>query len=181
MTPSQLSRELRLGASRDLKNRRWIVGLSLLGAALGTIVSLYQTGIVRRLPSLPGRLFDANAVDASDYAYKRLHMPDGPLMVNTYATTACLAAAGGEDRASAMPALPIVMAAKAAYDVATCLKLAREEWQENRAFCEYCQAATIASIAAAGGAAAVIVFRHRSNLVRLAGGTERRIGQRVRS
>jgi glycerol-3-phosphate acyltransferase PlsY len=31
----------------------------------------------------------------------------------------------------------------------------------------------------AGGAAGVIVFRHRSNLERLAGGTERRIGQRV--
>jgi glycerol-3-phosphate acyltransferase PlsY len=45
----------------------------------------------------------------------------------------------------------------------------------------YAMHATIASIAAAGGAAAVIVFRHRSNLVRLAGGTERRIGQRVRS
>jgi glycerol-3-phosphate acyltransferase PlsY len=39
----------------------------------------------------------------------------------------------------------------------------------------------VATIACAGVAAAVIVFRHRSNLVRLAGGTERRIGQRVRS
>ena len=39
----------------------------------------------------------------------------------------------------------------------------------------------VATIACAGAAAAVIVFRHRSNLVRLAAGTERRIGQRVRS
>jgi glycerol-3-phosphate acyltransferase PlsY len=35
-------------------------------------------------------------------------------------------------------------------------------------------------VAAALGAAAVIVFRHRSNLVRLRTGTERRIGVRVR-
>jgi len=36
-------------------------------------------------------------------------------------------------------------------------------------------------VAGAAAAAAVIVFRHRSNLVRLVAGTERRIGQRVRS
>jgi acyl phosphate:glycerol-3-phosphate acyltransferase len=38
-----------------------------------------------------------------------------------------------------------------------------------------------AAVAAALGAAAVIVFRHRSNLARLRTGTERRISQRVRS
>jgi acyl phosphate:glycerol-3-phosphate acyltransferase len=37
-----------------------------------------------------------------------------------------------------------------------------------------------AAVAAALGAAAVIVLRHRSNLVRLRSGTERRIGVRVR-
>jgi Vitamin K epoxide reductase family len=147
LTPSQLSRELRLGTSSALKNRRWIVGLSFLGAALGGIVSLYQMGMVRRLPSLPGELFDANKVDASDYAYKRMQAPDGPLMISTYAMTACLAAAGGENRAEDAPIIPVAAAAKAAYDVSTCLKLAREEWRTNHAFCEYCQLATLASIA----------------------------------
>ena len=36
-------------------------------------------------------------------------------------------------------------------------------------------------VAASAGAAAVIVFRHRSNLARIRRGTERRIGQRVAS
>lgn len=125
-----------------MSSRRWIVGLSLLGAAIGGIVSIYQMGMVRRLPSIPGELFDANKVDASDYAYKRLQMPDGPLMIGTYAATACLAAAGGEDRASTAPLLPIATAAKAGYDTLTCLKLAQEEWAENHAFCEYGQVAT---------------------------------------
>ena len=39
------------------------------------------------------------------------------------------------------------MAAKTLYDAATTVKLAREEWQENRAFCAYCQSATPASFA----------------------------------
>ena len=41
------------------------------------------------------------------------------------------------------------MAAKTLYDSATALKLAQEEWAENRALCGYCQAATLASLASA--------------------------------
>ncbi len=44
----------------------------------------------------------------------------------------------------------------------------------------YAMHAPAAFVASAAAAALVIVFRHRSNLARLAGGTERRIGQRVR-
>ena len=45
----------------------------------------------------------------------------------------------------------------------------------------YALAAPPASWLAAAGAAILIVFRHRSNVARLHAGTERRIGQRVRS
>ena len=68
MRPAQLSHELREGDGSDLERRRWIVGLSLVGVAMGAVVGLYQTGILRRLPSLPPDLFDAERVDASDYA-----------------------------------------------------------------------------------------------------------------
>ena len=61
--------------------------------------------------------------------------------------TAWLAGAGGPDRPRNAPWLPIAMAAKTLYDAATTVKLAREEWQENRAFCAYCQTATLASFA----------------------------------
>ncbi|NEQ28812.1 MAG: hypothetical protein F6K28_59650 [Microcoleus sp. SIO2G3] len=42
------------------------------------------------------------------------------------------------------------MGAKILFDVATALELAREEWSENKAFCEYCQVATLASIVSLG-------------------------------
>ena len=45
----------------------------------------------------------------------------------------------------------------------------------------YALGAPPASLLVAGGAAVLIVFRHRSNQARLRAGTERRIGQRVRS
>lgn len=147
--PARLSRELRHGRGRDLRRRRWMIGLSLFGAAMGGVVGAYQTGLVRRLPDPPIGPFDSERVDASDYAYKRLDVPDGFLMLGTYAVTAGLASAGPADRAEAQPWLPIATAAKALYDVQTNMRLAREEWQENQALCAYCQAANLATLATA--------------------------------
>ena len=149
MDPTRLSRELRLGRSPHLSRRRWIVGLSLFGAVMGGVVSAYQMGLVRRLPDPPIGPFDSSRVDASDYAYKRLDTPDGLLMILTYAATAALAGAGGMDRARERPYLPLLLAAKALYDVQTTARLAREEWNENHALCAYCQAATAATAVAA--------------------------------
>jgi uncharacterized membrane protein len=141
-----LSRELREGTDPDLQRRRWVLGLSLVGLAAGQIVSLFQMGILRRLPDLPVRPFDATKVDAAPYAYSRLQTPDGALMLVSYAVTAALAAAGGPDRARRDPALPIAMAVKTGYDSAVAVKLATEEWRDTRALCGYCQTATVASI-----------------------------------
>ncbi len=149
LSPAQLSKELRSATSPDLRRRRWLVGLSLLGSTIGQVVTLYQFGIVRHLPDPPGRLFDSNRVNASTYAYKRLQMPDAVLMIGTYAVTAALAAAGPENRAERTPLLPVALAAKTLFDVATNLILAREEWQENQALCAYCQTASALSLASA--------------------------------
>ncbi|HEX8506938.1 MAG TPA: vitamin K epoxide reductase family protein [Hymenobacter sp.] len=148
ISPQQLSQELRQGATPDLTRRRWILGLSLLGTAMGQIVSLYQTGIIKHLPDPPPhRLFDADKVDASTYAYKRLATPDALLMVVSYGLTAALAGAGGQQRAMNAPLLPVAMGAKTLFDTATAVQLGREEWQENKALCAYCQLATVASVA----------------------------------
>lgn len=54
-----------------MTRRRAIIGLSMLGGSIGQLVTLYQTGIVSHLPDPPGqKLFDADRVDASNYAYK---------------------------------------------------------------------------------------------------------------
>ncbi len=147
MNPTQLSEELRHGQSADLTRRRWIVGLSLLGVVAGQIVTLYQTGIIPTLPDPPVGPFDSPKVNASDYAYKRLDTPDAALMIGTYGVTTGLAAAGGLNRATDNPLLPVTMGTKLLLDVATNLKLGKEEWDENKALCAYCQAATVISIA----------------------------------
>lgn len=146
MTPSELSRQLRESDAPDMKTRRWIIGLSLVGAAMGQIVGLYQTGIVKNLPDPPLPLIDSNKVDASDYAYKRLLTPDAFMMLASYAGTAWLAAAGGDKRAEENPGLPLAMTGKILSDVAVAAELGREEWAENKALCFYCQIATLCSL-----------------------------------
>ncbi len=147
MNPQQLSQELREGDSPDLNRRRQILSLSMLGASMGQIVSLYQTGVIDHLPDPPISIFDADKVDASEYAYSRLNSPDGPIMLVNYGITAWLAAAGGQERAQKNPLLPLAMGAKILVDAVIATELAREEWNENKAFCEYCQIATLCSLA----------------------------------
>ncbi len=144
--PSQLSRELRTGQSAELNNRRLIVGLSLIGVGMAQIVSLYQVGIIKHLPDPPLDVFDSDKVDASDYAYKRFGTPDGFLMLMSYAATATLAGAGGEKRSQTHPLVSLAMGAKIALDLLSAAELAREEWQDNKKLCAYCQTATLASI-----------------------------------
>lgn len=110
-------------------------------------MTLYQTGILRRLPDPPVGPFNSERVNASDYAYKRLQVPDAVLMIGTYAVTAGLAAAGGRDRAEQQLLLPLALAVKTLFDVGTNVKLAREEWSDNKALCAYCQTASLLSIA----------------------------------
>ena len=144
LSPTELSHELREEQSPDLTRRRQAISLSLIGAAIGGVVGAYQTGILKRLPDiLPGKIWNAEKVDSSDYAYKRLQTPDGMMMIGTYAMTAGLIAAGGKDRAEQAPALPLAASGKALWDLITCLELTREEWRENKALCSWCQVATV--------------------------------------
>ena len=149
LAPAELSRQLRLGRTPDLARRRWLIGLSLVTVAAGQIVTLYQTGIIPHLPDPPLAVFDSDKVDASDYAYQRLQMPDAPAMIVTGGITAALAAAGGQDRATALPWLPVALLGKTLLDLVTNVQLGREEWQANRKLCFYCQASTVAATAAA--------------------------------
>jgi hypothetical protein len=145
LAPAELSRQLRLGQSSDLTRRRWIIGLSLVTVAAGQIVTLYQTGVIPHLPDPPVPVFNSDKVDASDYAYKRFQMPDAPAMIITGGITTLLASTGGQERAKTLPWLPVVLLGKTLIDLVTNVQLGREEWQENKKLCFYCQASTVAA------------------------------------
>jgi uncharacterized membrane protein len=138
MTPARLSRELRLGRSENLRRRRAVLGLSLVAAGAMGLVSLYQMGVIRRLPDLPLPGFDAEEVDASEQAYSYFSTPDGLLGLNSYALTAALAGVAGSDRAQTRPWIPLVLAGKAVVDAGVAAKLTWDQWARHRAFCIWC-------------------------------------------
>jgi uncharacterized membrane protein len=86
---------LRKESSPSLTRRRKIIALSAIGALDFTIISLYQTGIIRRLPDLPLKVLDSNAVNASEKAYKT-GLPDGTSGTTMYGVIMMLAAYGGK-------------------------------------------------------------------------------------
>ncbi len=78
MNPEQLRRELQHGEGDDLRRRRAIIGVSLVGMASMVTVSLLQTGILRHLPDPPLNGFNSDKVNSSDVAYQ-FGAPDGTL------------------------------------------------------------------------------------------------------
>lgn len=149
VSPEALSRQLREGTGGFLKERRGVLGGSLIGAVAMGVIALYQTGLIDHLPEPPLPYFNADEVDASEEAYQWLSTPDAVLGLANYAGTAVLAAMGGEDRAERNPWLPLALAVKAGLDAAQALNLSIDQWMRHRAFCTWCLLATGASVTTA--------------------------------
>jgi uncharacterized membrane protein len=143
-----LSRDLRLGEHPFLRRRRAVVGLSLVASAAMGVITLYQTGIMRRLPEPPIPLLDADAVDASPEAYRWLATPDAALGLASYAGTLVLAAMGGSERHTRQSLIPVALAAKVGLDGLIAGWLTIEQWRTHRAFCSWCLLAASTTFAA---------------------------------
>jgi uncharacterized membrane protein len=87
---------------------RGIAALAAVGAVDFAIISLYQLGVIRHLPDLPGRIFDSDKVNASHKAYV-LGVPDGTLGLGLYALTLILAGAGGTSRSGRRTILDVAL------------------------------------------------------------------------
>lgn len=127
MNPQALSRDLRESQSPFLSRRRGIIGLSLLACAALSVTSLYQIGIIKRLPQPPSTDFNSKKVHGSALAYGMLQVPDSFLGLASYSITACLAAAGTSDRWKTQPLIPIAMAAKLIADAGAAAVLTFDE------------------------------------------------------
>ena len=147
MDGAKLSRELRTANGDYLSQRRKIVSLGLVASTSMGLIALYQTGVIRRLPDLPGRWFDAAKVDASEEAYSYFSTPDGTLGLGSYAATVVLAAMGGMGRARTKPWAPLALFAKVVADAAVAAKLTRDQWAKHKAFCIWCLVAAGATFA----------------------------------
>jgi uncharacterized membrane protein len=138
MKPQQLRKELQDGDTLDLRRRRGIVALSLIGMASMAAVTLYQTGLIRHLPDPPLRRFDSDRVNGSDTAYQ-YGVPDGTLTLAAHATNAVMAAFGGACRAAEQPWAPIAALGKAGLEATIAAKyLFYQMPVVEKKWCGYC-------------------------------------------
>ena len=133
----KLRRELQESEESDLNLRRGVIGLSLLGIAAMTAVTLFQTGVVKHLPDPPIEGFDSDKVNSSDTAYA-LGVPDGALSLASLAANIPLASFGGENRASDTPLIPLAAAAKATVEAAVAGWYFYQMPTKEKAWCSYC-------------------------------------------
>jgi uncharacterized membrane protein len=93
--PASIRDTLREGSSISLDNRRKIIFLAAMGLCDFALISLYQSGVIKKLPDLPLPYFDSNEVNASKKAYAS-GLPDGTSGALMYAVTMMLASYGGD-------------------------------------------------------------------------------------
>ena len=137
MNPQDLREELQEGETDDLRRRRAIIGLSLLGMAAMGAASLLQTGIVKHLPDPPLGNFDSDKVNSSDTAYQ-FGVPDGTISFASLAANVPIAAFGGTQRAQEQPLVPLLAAGKAAAEAIVAGWYFYQMPTKQKAWCAYC-------------------------------------------
>lgn len=150
-TAQKLSMTWRRGGAASLHRRRHTATTALASATVMAGLSLYQLGVIGRLPELPLPGFDASRVDASAQAYQLLGSPDATLGVVSYSVTAALAVLGGEKPPLALSAL---VAGKATIDLGWAAKLTLDQATKHRAACSWCLLATSLTVVTFVNAAA---------------------------
>ena len=136
---------LRHAQDAGLRCRRGVIALSLVSAGVMGVTALYQSGLIRRMPGPHTKPFDADRVNGSAQAYQALSTPDAFLGLASYAATAALAAAGGDDRP---PWLPVALAAKATLDAAAAAKLGVDQATTFKAYSAVSLLATLCTFVA---------------------------------
>ena len=110
MDPKEIRDELRQGDSEDLERRRKLVALSVAGLADFNIISLLQSGVVRRLPDIPYPIFDTNGINTSKTSFA-MGVPDAVISSMMFAMKMALATAGGSEKASRKPIFDVLLGA----------------------------------------------------------------------
>lgn len=155
MNALAIRNELRNNDSDVMDKRRTIILLSALGLVDFSVISLYQTGIIEKLPDLPFAIFDSNKVNASKEAYQ-FGVPDGPVSAVAYAAIMVLAAAGGSEASGRKPVVDSLLGATIAGNTAGAVYYLHDMIFKQKKICLYCLAGAAINIASAVIAAPLV-------------------------
>ena len=128
---------LREGHSQSLERRRKIALFSSIGLIDFAIISLYQIGLIRHLPGIPGKVFDSDKVNASKKAYQ-MGLPDGTTGAALYAVTLMLASAGGVRKTGRRPLFTYLLGGAVFAGVGGALQYLYDMAKNQKKACPYC-------------------------------------------
>ncbi len=146
MDIQKMRHELRHGTSPYLRESRWVMGLSAIGLVDFAAIALYQSGVFKRLPDFPGKIFDTNKVNASHKAYA-MGAPDGTTGALLYAATMVLATAGGTPKSGRHPFLDILLGGAVMAGVGAALQYTYDMIKNQEKACPYCIVGGLAHMA----------------------------------
>lgn len=172
--PALLSWQLRQTATPYLRERRGVIGLSLLASASLSLISLYQMGILKRLPEPKLPRVDSEEVNRSEEAYRWLETPDAFLGLGSYVATMTLAAMGGPNRAEKQPWIPLALAAKVGLDAALAGFQVLTQARKLHTYCSWCLLTSAATV----GSVPLVLPEARAALKRVLGNKPGGLGSR---
>ena len=156
MNAAQIKNELRESSNDDLDKRRKLVLLSAAGLVDFSVISLYQTGVIKKLPDLPLEIFDTNKVNASDAAY-RLGAPDGTISSLVYAAVMVLASAKGTETSGRKPVMDVALGAAVAANAVGAVSYLSNMIFKQKKICLYCVTGAAINIASVVIVAPVVI------------------------
>ena len=145
MNVEAIRKELISGQDPALRRRRTIATIAAGLAAELAVVGLAQYGVLRRVPDLPVRGFDSNAVIRSRAAYP-FGIPDSTLAVAGCGAIIALATARGSARTGRSRWFDLALAAATTIGAAGAVYYL-DQMRRQRRLCAYCLA-TAAGFAA---------------------------------
>ena len=148
MRAAAIRHELLTGKDEDLERRRRIATLSALGLVDFAIISLYQSGVIKRLPELPFNVFDSNKINAAPEAYQ-MGAPDAAISAWIYASNMVLATAGGTEASGRKPIFDLLLGSAIAGNAAGALYYLYDMTFKQKKICPYCIGGAAINIASA--------------------------------
>ena len=139
LSPSAISRSLRTADTPSLRRRRKVVAWSALGLLDFSIISLYQSGVIRHLPDLPLSRFNSDYVNGSDEAYQ-WGAPDAPISAVALALNMVLATAGGSEDTGRHPMWNVLLGLSLAAHAGGAANYLVNMISEQKKVCLYCVA-----------------------------------------
>ena len=139
-----LREELVRGRSPRLRRRRALIVTAALAAIDAIVVGLRQTGVLRRLPEPPGRIWDSNGIVTSPAAYV-LGVPDAPLGALGFVTAMVLASRLGDSPRGRRPLVALALFGTAATAAIGAALYLRDMLVDKKRLCPYCLVTAAAS------------------------------------